>query len=55
MKSGFTRYRPPRQWNGWWGGDPPFHAPVFVLTRHARDPQSRAATSVTHVTYRVLS
>jgi dihydrofolate reductase len=25
--------------NGWWGDDPPFHAPVFVLTRHARDPQ----------------
>jgi len=28
-----------RQWNGWWGDDPPFHAPVFVLTHHARDPQ----------------
>jgi dihydrofolate reductase len=28
-----------RQWNGWWGYDPPFHAPVFVLTHHARDPQ----------------
>ena len=28
-----------RQWNGWWGGDPPFHAPVFVLTHHAREPQ----------------
>src|SRR5438045_3440704 len=28
-----------RQWNGWWGGDPPFHAPVYVLTHHARDPQ----------------
>jgi dihydrofolate reductase len=28
-----------RQWNGWWGQDPPFHAPVFVLTHHARDPQ----------------
>jgi dihydrofolate reductase len=28
-----------RQWNGWWGDDPPFHAPVFVLTKHARDPQ----------------
>jgi hypothetical protein len=27
-----------RQWNGWWG-DPPFHAPVFVLTHHAREPQ----------------
>ena len=28
-----------RQWNGWWGEDPPFHAPVFVLTHHAREPQ----------------
>jgi dihydrofolate reductase len=28
-----------RQWNGWWGDNPPFHAPVFVLTHHARDPQ----------------
>ncbi|HEY4157097.1 MAG TPA: dihydrofolate reductase family protein [Polyangiaceae bacterium] len=24
------------QWNGWWGEDPPYHAPVFVLTHHAR-------------------
>src|SRR5205823_3411887 len=28
-----------RQWNGWRGDDPPFHAPVFVLTHHARGPQ----------------
>ncbi|AQS65820.1 dihydrofolate reductase family protein [Streptomyces pactum] len=28
-----------RPWNGWWGEDPPFHAPVFVLTHHARAPQ----------------
>jgi dihydrofolate reductase len=25
-------------WKGWWGDDPPFHMPVFVLTHHARDP-----------------
>jgi dihydrofolate reductase len=25
-------------WNGWWGVDPPFHHPVFVLTHHARKP-----------------
>lgn len=24
-------------WRGWWGEDPPFHAPVFVLTHHPRD------------------
>ena len=28
-----------REWNGWWGDNPPFHAPVFVLTHHAREPQ----------------
>src|SRR3954466_12648921 len=25
-------------WKGWWGDDPPFHVPVFVLTHHAREP-----------------
>jgi dihydrofolate reductase len=25
-------------WNGWWGDDPPFHLPVFVLTHHPRPP-----------------
>jgi dihydrofolate reductase len=25
-------------WDGWWGEDPPFHAPVLVLTNHAREP-----------------
>ena len=29
-----------RQWNGWWGDNPPYHTPVFVLTHHAREPQS---------------
>jgi dihydrofolate reductase len=24
------------EWKGWWGDDPPFHTPVFVLTHHAR-------------------
>jgi dihydrofolate reductase len=25
-------------WRGWWGDDPPFHAPVYVLTHHPREP-----------------
>lgn len=25
-------------WNGWWGDNPPFHNPVFVLTHHPREP-----------------
>ncbi|MFI0447474.1 dihydrofolate reductase family protein [Actinomadura sp. 6N118] len=28
-----------RQWKGWWGDNPPFHAPVFVLTHYPRNPQ----------------
>ena len=27
------------QWNGWWGENPPYHTPVYVLTHHAREPQ----------------
>jgi dihydrofolate reductase len=27
-----------RPWNGWWGDNPPFHTPVFVLTHHPREP-----------------
>lgn len=25
------------EWTGWWGDEPPYHAPVFVLTHHAHD------------------
>jgi dihydrofolate reductase len=25
-------------WTGWWGEEPPYHAPVFVLTHHDREP-----------------
>ena len=25
-------------WRGWWGDDPPYHTPVFVLTHHPREP-----------------
>jgi len=25
-------------WTGWWGEEPPYHAPVFVLTHHPREP-----------------
>ncbi len=27
-----------KDWRGWWGDNPPYHAPVFVLTHHAHDP-----------------
>lgn len=26
------------EWTGWWGPEPPYHAPVFVLTHHSREP-----------------
>jgi len=29
---------PDDEWKGWWGSNPPYHVPVFVLTHHARDP-----------------
>src|SRR2546428_13970761 len=36
---------------GWWGESPPFHAPVFVLTHHAREPLSmQGGTTFTFVT-----
>ena len=38
-------------WNGWWGADPPFHHPVFVLTHHAREPlRCEGGTTFTFVT-----
>ena len=29
---------PDDHWKGWWGDNPPYHTPVFVLTHHAREP-----------------
>jgi dihydrofolate reductase len=29
---------PDEAWEGWWGDNPPFHTPVFVLTHYAREP-----------------
>ncbi|MCE3245248.1 MAG: riboflavin biosynthesis protein RibD [Arthrobacter sp.] len=37
-----------RAWTGWWGDDPPFHAPVFVLTHHAREPQPMEGGTTYH-------
>src|SRR5919108_6582241 len=37
--------------DGWWGDDPPFRAPVFVVTHHARDPvEKQDGTTYTFVT-----
>ena len=38
-------------WKGWWGEDPPFHVPVFVLTHHSREPlPMEGGTTFTFVT-----
>ena len=38
-------------WTGWWGPEPPYHAPVFVLTHHVREPLAMAGgTTFTFVT-----
>jgi dihydrofolate reductase len=29
---------PDESWKGWWGDEPPYHVPTFVLTHHARAP-----------------
>ncbi len=38
-------------WDGWWGDDPPYHHPVFVLTHHPREPLvCKGGTTFTFVT-----
>ena len=40
-----------KPWKGWWGANPPFHHPVFVLTHHARAPLiMEGGTTFTFVT-----
>jgi dihydrofolate reductase len=39
---------PDQHWRGWWGENPPFHAPVFVLTRHPRPPLAMNGGTVFH-------
>jgi dihydrofolate reductase len=37
-------------WTGWWGADPPFHTPVFVLTNYPREPLKLNDTTFVFVT-----
>jgi dihydrofolate reductase len=39
---------PDADWKGWWGNDPPYHTPVFVLTHHAREPVTMAGGTTFH-------
>jgi dihydrofolate reductase len=39
---------PNNDWKGWWGENPPYHVPVFVLTNHARESLSMKGGTVFH-------
>jgi dihydrofolate reductase len=42
---------PDDSWKGWWGEEPPYHVPAFVLTHHAREPiEMKGGTVFTFVT-----
>ena len=39
---------PDENWKGWWGDNPPYHVPVFVLTHHPRPPLTMEGSTVFH-------
>src|SRR5690606_16618796 len=39
---------PDEEWKGWWGENPPYHVPVFVLTNHPREPLVMKGGTVFH-------
>ena len=39
---------PDLDWKGWWGDNPPYHVPVFVLTHHARPPIEMEGNTTFH-------
>jgi dihydrofolate reductase len=39
---------PDESWKGWWGDNPPYHVPVFVLTHHARAPLAMEGGTTFH-------
>ena len=54
----FSPYRgkPNLDWKGWWGDNPPYHVPVFVLTNHARNPvEMKGGTTFYFVTKGILA
>jgi dihydrofolate reductase len=36
------------RWTGWWGDEPPFHNPVFVITHHSREPEEMKGGTTFH-------
>ena len=39
---------PDDSWKGWWGEEPPYHVPTFVLTHHVRDPEEMKGGTTFH-------
>lgn len=39
---------PNNEWKGWWGENPPYHVPVFVLTHYPREPLTMQGGTVFH-------
>ena len=39
---------PDMNWKGWWGDNPPYHGPVFILTHHARPPIAMEGNTTFH-------
>ncbi len=42
-------------WQGWWGDEPPFHKPVFVVTIHPGEPLTLSDTTFTFVSDGIMS
>lgn len=47
-KFGYPGWHEDPDWKGWWGPNPPFHTPVFVLTRHPRPPMEMEGGTTFH-------
>jgi dihydrofolate reductase len=47
-KFGYPGWHEDRDWTGWWGDNPPFHTPVFVLTHHPRPSLEMAGGTTFH-------
>jgi dihydrofolate reductase len=47
-KFGLHNFPDDPDWKGWWGDEPPYHVPVFVLTQHARAPLTMAGGTEFH-------
>lgn len=49
-KFGYPGWHENKDWTGWWGANPPFHTPVFVMTQHKRAPLKLEGGTVFHFT-----